>query len=239
METLRLGSFETNSSSTHCLTVTNEERHESAFPKINPDGSIDIEAKHYWQCDGECDTVVLAEIIEYICMLGEACEQNLDSALKIVQQGYELAGKMPPDKINLYCMARDGSRVPYDDLFKCRAINGPERDWVDGKVKYRIYVPADEKNKARGFTHTQYAHVPADELDDFIARNPHLVIDPGLELKDAPILKHYVGVNPNDLTRETLEAALSNLATHKHYGGRKCSILDAFLYVSVLNFWHS
>ena len=64
-------------------------------------------------------------------------------------------------------------------------------------------------------------------------------INPGLELKDAPILKHYVGVNPNDLTRKTLEAALSNLATQKHYGGRKCSILDAFLYVSVLNFWHS
>ena len=119
METIRYGSFETNSSSTHCLTVTNEERHDSAFPKINPDGSIDIETKHYWQCDGECDTVVLAEIIEYICMLGEACEQNLDS--------YHLSTGDTPNLATFPAMFQKEVETPWANF---RPSRSDELSWV-------------------------------------------------------------------------------------------------------------
>ena len=62
-----------------------------------------------------------------------------------------------------------------------------------------------------------------------------MVVDDGLTLKDVPILKLRLGVNPNDLTRDTLLDALDNLA----WNGKECSILDAFKYVSMLYFWHS
>ena len=238
METFRSGTFETNSSSTHCLSVTKEPRHVSAFPELNADGSIDIEAKHFWQSDGKCDTAALSEIIEYICMLGLLCEKSLDSALKIIQQGYELAGRMPPDKINLYCLARDGSRIPYEELGS-RVVNGPHEDWEDLVWKYYIYVPSGKEDQAHGFTHILHASVPVNEIDDYIAKNPHLEIDPGLELKDAPILVHRVGVSANDLKADTLEEALDDLTTMKYGDGKPVSILEAFQYVAVLNFWHS
>lgn len=240
METFRSGTFETNSSSTHCLSVTKETRHVSAFPELNADGSIDIEAKHYWECDESCHTVVLEEIIEYICMLGYACERNLDSALRLVQEGYEIAGLKPPTKINLYAVTRDGSRISYTEP-GCRYINGPRRDYYGNETQYYyIYVPVGKDELERKlFTHTLHAEVPVDKIDAYVKENPHLIIDDGLELKDTPILKYRVGVNPNDLTSDTLANALDNLTTKPFGCGKECSILEAFRYVSVLDFWHS
>ena len=111
--------------------------------------------------------------------------------------------------------------------------------WPNSAIARSNHAVLNTRGATRITTHTLHAEVPVDKIDAYVKANPHLIIDDGLELKDTPILKYRVGVNPNDLTSDTLANALDNLTTKPFGCGKECSILEAFRYVSVLDFWHS
>ena len=53
MLTIRNQVFETNSSSEHCISFSQEYRTADEFPKLNKDGILEVEIKHYWTCGAE------------------------------------------------------------------------------------------------------------------------------------------------------------------------------------------
>ncbi len=143
MRTIRYNVFETNSSSEHCVTVSDELRTADEFPKLTDDGVLEIEAKINWEC-GQPGTVTdnVRDILDYLCMLAycvhpwdvpsQTTKQLRDAAFNHVlyeaQCAYQNVGLEPPKSIYYYYTDINGNRYRYDGQ-----ADGIDKIWaIDG-----------------------------------------------------------------------------------------------------------
>ena len=121
MRTIRKNVFETNSSSEHSITFSEEWRSPEEFPKPNADGILEIEVKHYWTCGGAgtCTSDV-KDIIEYLCTLAVHCtskyKESMQQVLDDLKYAYANMSLPTPNGIDLYVIDDKGSRVPYQQI---------------------------------------------------------------------------------------------------------------------------
>ena len=154
MKTIRKHVFETNSSSEHCVTVSDTLRTADEFPTLTADGVLEIEAKIKWEC-GQDGTFTddLRDILDYLCILAyhlTPWQANADHTQRIrdtsyqellseVQSAYTDVGLEPPKSIYYYYTDTDGNRHTYagqDGVSNC--IWAPDRGGmieavIDGK----------------------------------------------------------------------------------------------------------
>lgn len=121
MRTIRQHVFETNSSSEHSITFSKELRSPEDFPKLDADGILKVEVKHYWTCGGAgtCTSDV-KDIIEYLCTLAVHCASkfpdSMTQVLNDIKYAYANMALPTPKGIEVYVVDDKGIRHPYHQL---------------------------------------------------------------------------------------------------------------------------
>lgn len=185
MRTIRHNVFETNSSSEHCIAFNPMLRTPDEFPKLTPDGILEIEVKHNWEC-GEpgTDTSSLEAIIEYLCVLAIHCSPYPDTEkvgntvskkqfLDEIKYAYEKMGLPQPTDFYAYFLDTDGNRHEY--------LGDKQTNWINAKDgDGNIEVDID------GMSHwyTQ------EEFDAYCEKHPD-------EIAKCIRSKHCIGINHN------------------------------------------
>lgn len=215
MKTIRTSVFETNSSSEHCLTLSTEPRQKEEFPALTDDGVLELEVTRFWECSDECDTEILRDIMEYIAVLADACNDT-ESGLRMIQRAYEEAGLAAPKSIYLYVVDELGKRIKYTDEY----ISADRYyDHNENKDKYEvtIYVDFDEEENKRcadvlkkmGKDPEYYLNFGVDEFLQFRNECPYVVTtEQGMPIGECPFITHPVGISANCLTDCTLNASM-------------------------------
>ena len=242
MFTIRHNVFETNSSSEHALKVNRDTpRKKEDFPLLNDQGILEIEATRYWESGASVSSV--RDIMEYICLLCYAVEDNFDSAFAHIKRAYEEIGLPVPNGLSVYVVDHNGKRHSYaDDDY----LNGPyivyRNTWLlklpNGDRKpnscYQWYLErvTDEEN---GWDAYEF-----EDLDDFVESHSRLVISPhGKPLGECDYLNAHVGISTNCLAfSPTLDECLSDLVDNEVDYNRQ-NIDDAFRFESTLYFYHT
>lgn len=145
MKTIRPCVFETNSSSEHCITVSDELRTADEMPALNPDGILEIEAKIKWEC-GQPGTTTddVRDIMDYLCAMAfcltpwdasaEAQKlvrtKSFESLLWYVQEAYKSLGLEPPKGIFYYFTDVNGKKYRYDGTGMDNVIKAPDGDGI-------------------------------------------------------------------------------------------------------------
>jgi len=121
MRTVRPNVFETNSSSEHCITFSKEYRTADEFPKLNKDGILEVEIKHYWTC-GALGTTTnkVTDIIEYLCALAVNCASkypaSMDQLMEDLTIAYKNVNLDHPKGVEVYVVDDYDRKVPYYKL---------------------------------------------------------------------------------------------------------------------------
>ena len=164
MRTIRQSVFETNSSSEHCVTVSEARRTADEFPElVNVDGRnvLEIEAQIDWECGqpGTC-TDNLRDILDYLCIMAynsvpwdcrdeETAKairrRNFELLLSCVQQAYQDVGLTAPDELSYYYSDVSGTKYRYPDSRDDNIIWAP-----DGAGCVRVKIDGDWNNLASG-----------------------------------------------------------------------------------------
>ena len=242
MFSIRHNVFETNSSSEHALKVNRDApRKKEDFPLLNDLGILEIEATRYWESGVSVSSI--RDIIEYICLLCYAVEDNFDSAFAHIKRAYEEIGLPAPNGLSVYVVDHNGKRHSYSDE---DYLNGPyivyRNNWLlklpNGDRKpnscYQWYLErvTDEEN---GWHKYEF-----EDLDDFVETHSHLVISPHAKpLGECDYLNVHVGISTDCLAfSPTLDECLSDLVEDEEdYNWQ--DIDDAFRFESTLYFYHS
>ena len=250
MRTVRQNVFETNSSSMHTLTITSERRMPNEFPPLSEDRCLDIEVTRFWHGSPACHTENLRDIIEYICVLAEASNNDHAGALKLLQERYTAAGLTPPEDFRLYVVDIDGNRVDYNSDY---VFPDEHYDYDTGTFKpvFCIYVDDDADENAQdinAYLTTNFDAGPYSKpyvemnLEQFmifrqIFPNHLLTSCNYTPIGEQPVLNHPVGITANCLIGDSLADALEFLNNPEL--DEYCNIEDAFIYISKLGFYHS
>ena len=130
MFSIRHNVFETNSSSEHALKVNRDApRKKEDFPLLNDQGILEIEATRYWESGVSVSSI--RDIMEYICLLCYAVEDNFDSAFAHIKSAYEEIGLPVPNGLSVYVIDHNGKRHSYtDDDY----INGPYIEYKNNSL---------------------------------------------------------------------------------------------------------
>ena len=250
MRTVRQNVFETNSSSMHTLTIMSERRTPNEFPPLSEDGCLDIEVTRYWHSAKTCHTENLRDIIEYICVLAEASNNDHDGALQLLRERYTAAGLTPPEDFRLYVVDIDGNRVDYNSDYVF-PVDQWSSDTGTFKPVFCIYVNDDTDENAQdinaylttnfgtGPYSTPYVEMNLEQFMVFrqIFPNHRLTSCNYTPIGEQPVLNHPVGVAANCLIDDSLAEALECLYNPEL--DTNCDIEDAFIYISKLGFYHS
>jgi hypothetical protein len=221
------------------------ERTPDEFPVPNEDGILEIEVTRYWQCDDECVTSNLRDIIEYICVLADGSGNDHKGALEVLRTQYEEAGLTPPKDFYLYVVDIDGHRHPYE----YGGFIAPEKQysyeddsykkvfsvWSIGNEKVRDYI-RNELGVSIGEATYAYADLTTEQFMKLRAAFPDFIMErAGLPLGELAVLTHGAGVACNDLTGDNLKEAIDFLDSDSE----EYWYPDLFKYRLTLNFWHS
>ena len=207
MKTIRRKVFETNSSTTHCVTFTKRYanlfavplRDVSEFPKLNTNNELEIELDVFWVMDvignSNFDFSKVEAIIKYLCAQAVFSSQetlfsrrnneiinhfddNHKAFLKDLQVAYSIMGLTVPVDVKPYVL-----------------------DINDNK----IYVTKDNLNKWFYPFEEQTWYSSKKEWKKSIEKK----IEVKPEAKNWPYLKHYIGVCGNDLSCSSYKRATS------------------------------
>lgn len=205
MRTIRHGVFETNSSTTHCATYTKTYKHiadiplrdKKEFPKLNADGTLDVELFVYWNMKvrerDDIDLSSVKTIIEYLTAhaVFSCCEtlwsrknneviyhynDNHANFLKDIQKAYQTVGLKAPIDVRPYFLDICDNKI-YITEYNINKWFSPfeEYPWFDKKSEWDKYVKKTLKN------------------------NP--------DAANWPYAKHYIGMRVNDLCSSSYESA--------------------------------
>lgn len=167
MRTIRQHVFETNSSSEHCVSVSNELRTADEFPKLTDDGVLEIEARIKWECGQPgTNTDSVRDILDYFCMLAynlyqwDAREETVkklhkeafNDVLEAAQRAYENVGLEPPKAIFYYYTDVDGNKYRYDGQF-----DGIDKIWAPDGSGIIECITGDTWNAYEETAFEQYA----------------------------------------------------------------------------------
>ena len=214
------------------------------FPPLSNDGWLDIEVTRFWESDDCCWTQNLRDIIEYICILAEASNNDHASALKLLQERYTAAGLTPPKDYRLYVVDIDGNRIDYnsDFLYPDNWFNYDEKKYypvfwvypdnehpeIDKYLKY--HCKQDNDNRCK-LTLEEFL-LFRESFPDYIMSECNY--EP---IGKQPVIDHNVGIAANCLTEDSLAESLDSLCDPDTY--KYCPIEDAFTNISTLGFYHS
>lgn len=231
----------------HCLTVGKEPRTKEEFPVLGENGILELEVTRYWQSSEECDTTNLRDIIEYLAVLADGCN-DIDSGLELIQMGYRLHGLKAPTGLFLYVVDMHGNRIPYNDEY----ISINPDIWSDITVSLRIDDDEDSNAPdsiaamkscltAMGKQPRYWVDFTIDEFKQFRSACPDIIpVEYTKRLGELPFIEHTVGISANCLTDATLDGALRFLSSGRDcYNDEPPDYMDAFRYKSRLFFYHS
>lgn len=207
MKTIRRKVFETNSSTTHCVTFTKKYenlyavplRDVSEFPALNANNELEIELDVFWDMDvidnPNLDFTKVGAIIKYLCAQSVFSSQetlfsrrnheirnhfddNHKAFLKDLQDAYSIMGLTVPIDVKPYVLDINDNKI-----------------YVTKDNLFKWFCPFDEQ--------TWYSTKKdwKESIKKQIEVNP--------EAKNWPYLKHYIGVCGNDLCCNSYDNATS------------------------------
>lgn len=241
MRTVRAHVFETNSSSEHCMTIDKDRTPRTAdeFPELNPDGTLSIEVTRFWKCSKECVTDVLRDIMEYILVLADACN-DYKSGVEMIQAGYRTAGLTQPTDVILYVVDENGQRIPYLTGNFISVDNGfsrPEEESVS------FQVDLDEHPDVRDFLGMKDSRwcfqVSIDKYKELREKFPDLVPEHhSMPIGKLPFVPHPAGITYNCMPGDSLDSSLAFLSSDWDYH-EDVDITESFSVKTTLWFTHS
>ena len=203
MKTIRTSVFETNSSTTHCITIADRYKHiedvpmrsKSEFPKLNESGELEIELNLFWDMDvrenDDVDFESVSLIMQYLTAHAVFSSQdtkwsrknhevvctfepNMKNLLKDIQDAYTTVGLEAPVAVRPYFLDVNDKKIYITKDNLYHWFDPPESYW-DGESAW-----LKAKNKK-------------------IKSNP--------DAANWPQCKHYIGMCGNDLLSHSYENA--------------------------------
>jgi hypothetical protein len=205
MRTIRQSVFETNSSTTHCVTYTKKYkdideiplRDKSEFPALNANGELEVELNIYWDMDvrerDDIDLNSVDTIIKYLTAHAvfschetlwsrknqetiDHFDENHQELLKDIQYAYKTMGLEVPVDIKPYFLDKDDNKIfVTKDNVYKWHTVYGANDWYSSKKEWQ---------KA---------------IDERIKRNP--------DAANWPYAKYYIGICGNDLSSYSYASA--------------------------------
>lgn len=204
MKTVRHGVFETNSSTTHCITFSKDYknvddiplRNPAELPILNEDGNLEVELNVYWDIDvrdsGDLDLNSVDTIIKYLAAhavfssreilwsrhnheIRNNFDKNHKDFLNDIQQAYKVLNQTPPKDIKIYTLDVDDNKI-----------------YITKDNLYKWFIPYNDNwySSKKDWI---------DKVNNTIKKNP--------EAADWPHLKYNIGVCGNDLSSHSYEEA--------------------------------
>lgn len=201
MKTIRKNVFETNSSSTHAFTCSNDLRDMTEYPLPDENGVLRVNLTRFWTSDDyvngdTCDSDDIKDIIEYICSHAVFSSVVWDSRTGKYEPHYDFFAK------NIcYC-----NRL-FRDLYKFLKLP---------KIKsLYIYTECEDGSELEitdSVIHTLYTRQP---FNDDLWNKEYF---DKVHDKSKPALRRYIGLTPNDLSNTTMLSALQYM-NYDYLGG--------------------
>ncbi len=224
MHTIRKHVFETNSSSEHCISFSKEYRTADEFPKLNKDGILEVEIKHYWSC-GALGTTTdkLVDIIEYLCAVAVTCAskypESMDQVLADIKYAYANVGLETPKGLDIYVVDEHKRHIPY------RQIVNAEVDYVvlDDDLLYECNFPS-----LNGF----FDRMDNEEFKRFC----HL--HQGFMYEKVVKVNRQIGLDYN-IIFEDYRQSVEDIRPYDYYDDTRYDAKDLLLSKSTLDFKHT
>lgn len=174
MKTIRKNVFETNSSTTHCISFSKEYkniteipmRDKSEFPALNADGDLEIELDTFWDSDvreNDWDFSSVEVFIKYLCAQAVfsyqesiyGCRKNTEyvdnfeknhvAFLKDLKEAYIAVGLTPPNDFKPYFIDVNDNKVYVNKDNNDKWFNTFENSWYSDKREYNRYINNTKK----------------------------------------------------------------------------------------------
>ena len=224
MRTIRNHVFETNSSSEHCISFSKEYRTADEFPKLNKDGILEVEIKHYWTCGAEgTETDNVSDIIEYLCALAVNCAtkypESMNQVLNDIKYAYANVGLDPPKGLDIYVVDDYNCKIPYYQLAN------QEIDYVvmDAEGYYECNFPS-----LHGFFDT----MDGKEFETFCR------LHAGFMYEKVTKISRQIGLACNLIFEDYLQST-ARIYPYNDYDDDRYNAQDLLLNKSALHFHHS
>lgn len=167
MRTIRESVFETNSSTTHCVTISKQFktvkdvpfRSPSEFPKLNANKELEVEMNIYWDMDVLDKSIDLSSvdtIIKYITAHAvysseetlysrknheviNHFDENHENLLHDIQEAYEIIGLEAPVDIKPYFLDENDNKIyiTKDNVYHWHTPYS-EDSWYNNKKEWKI-----------------------------------------------------------------------------------------------------